>query len=60
MVATLKQGAIKEYFQNLLDRISKEVKSQGIGTHEFCGKWALKEEGLAIQKGWRDVNYFQV
>lgn len=54
MVATLKQGATREYIQKLLDRISKEVESKGVDAHKFCGKISVKEDGLAIQKRLRD------
>ncbi|MBL1280489.1 MAG: hypothetical protein COA33_009465 [Fluviicola sp.] len=54
MVAILKQGATKEYIQNLLDKIYKEVRTNGVDTKKYCGKINLKMDALDIQKGMRD------
>lgn len=54
MVATLKQGASKEYIAKLLKRISDEMVRQGVDTSKFCGKLSLKEEPLTIQRRLRD------
>lgn len=54
MVATLKQGASKEYIAKLLKRISDEIVRKGVDTSKFCGKLSLKEEPLTIQRRLRD------
>jgi len=54
MVTTLKQGATKEYIQKLLEKIYKEVRSNGVDTKKYCGSIALKKDALSIQKRMRD------
>jgi len=54
MVATLKQGATKEYIQKLLNKLSKETRLKGVNTLKYCGKIQLKEDALLIQKRLRD------
>lgn len=54
MVATLKQGASKEYIAKLLKRISREILRKGVDTTKFCGKLNLKEDPLTIQRRLRD------
>ena len=54
MVAILKQGATKEYIQKLLDKITKEMHTDGVNTQKYCGTIKLKEDALTIQKRMRD------
>jgi hypothetical protein len=54
MVATLKQGASKEYIAKLLKRISTEILRKGVDTSKFCGKLSLKENPVIVQRKLRD------
>ena len=50
MVITLKRGATKKCIQKLLDRIAKEMYTDGVNTQKYCGTIKLKEDPLTIQK----------
>ncbi len=54
MVATLKQGATKEYIDELLKKIANEIRPKGVNTRKYCGVIELKEDSLKIQKRLRD------
>jgi hypothetical protein len=54
MVSVLKKGAKKEYIEKLLKKISKEIRSKGVDTFEYCGKIKLNEDALVTQKNMRD------
>lgn len=54
MVLTLKQGASREYIEELLIKISREIRTKGVDTKKYCGLIELKEDALKIQKRLRD------
>jgi len=53
MVTILKPGATKKHIQDILERLAKEFKSNGVDVYKYCGKINLKTDALQIQKELR-------
>jgi effector-binding domain-containing protein len=54
MVTILKSGAPSESIQKVLDKLSSRKPKKGIDAQKYCGAIVFKEDGLVLQKRWRD------
>lgn len=54
MVTVLKPGATKKSIQDILEKLAKEFKSNGVDVYKYCGKINLKKDALQIQKELRN------
>lgn len=54
MVTVLKYGAPKESIKALLKKIGSRKPVKAIDAHKYCGVINFKEDGLELQKRWRD------
>ncbi|MFY0602216.1 MAG: hypothetical protein JXR03_21245 [Cyclobacteriaceae bacterium] len=54
MVTTLKPGAGKRSIQSLLKKLGERKPNKVIDATKYCGKVHFKEDGLELQKRWRD------
>ena len=51
---TIKQGATKKSIKNILEYLSKEIKSKGVDTYKYVGKISLNKDALNIQRELRN------
>lgn len=54
MVSVLKAGAGKRSIQYLLKKLRERRSKKGIDAYKYCGSVKFKEDGLTLQKRWRD------
>ncbi len=54
MVMVLKKGSDKKSIQAVLKKISKKSSKTGLKTSRYAGTVKFKEDGLTLQKRWRD------
>ena len=54
MTTVLKSGAGKRSIQDLLKKLSQRKTRKGIDASKYCGTVKFKEDGLVLQKRWRD------
>ncbi len=54
MVTVLKPGATKKSVQDILEKLAKEFKSNGVDVYKYSGKINLKKDALQIQKELRN------
>lgn len=54
MVMVLKKGADKKSIQTILKKITKKTSKNGLKASRYAGTVKFKEDGLALQKRWRD------
>ena len=54
MVTVLKSGATKKNIHDILEKLAKEFKSNGVDVYKYCGKINLKSDALQIQKELRN------
>lgn len=54
MVTILKAGAGKRSIQSLLRKLRERQSKKGIDAYKYCGTVKFKEDGLILQKRWRD------
>ena len=54
MVTTIKQGATKKSIDQILNNLTKNLKSKGLDAYAFVGKIKLKNDALKIQKDLRN------
>lgn len=54
MVTVLKAGSNKETIQSVWKEILEKPSRKSLDAYKFCGKVSFKEDGLTLQKRWRD------
>ena len=54
MVTILKAGAGKRSIQSVLKKIGERQLKKGIDAQKHCGTVKFKEDGLILQRRWRD------
>ena len=54
MVMVLRKGADKKSIQVVLKKITKKTSKNGLKASRYAGTIKFKEDGLALQKRWRD------
>jgi len=54
MVTILKSGAGKRSIQSVLEKITARQSKKGMDAFKYCGTVKFKEDGLTLQKQWRD------
>ena len=54
MVTILKEGAGKRSIQIILKKLGERKSNRAIDAHKYCGTVQFKEDGLVLQKRWRD------
>jgi len=54
MVTVLKKGSDKAAMQEVLEKVSSYQPKRGLDSFKYCGKVRFKEDGLKLQKQWRD------
>lgn len=54
MVTVLKSGAGKRSIQTILKKLGERQSKKGIDAYKYCGIVKFKEDGLNLQKQWRD------
>ncbi len=54
MVTILKSGAGKRSIQSVLKKINERQPKKGMDAFKYCGTVKFKEDGLTLQKKWRD------
>jgi hypothetical protein len=54
MVTVLKRGSDKATMQEVLKKVSSYEPKRGLDSLKYSGKVKFKEDGLRLQKQWRD------
>lgn len=54
MVTILKSGASKRDIQSVLKKLREQSPKKGLDAYKHCGTVKFKEDGLILQKRWRD------
>jgi len=54
MVTVLKAGSNKETIQSVWQKTLEKPPRKSLDAYKFCGKVSFKEDGLTLQKRWRD------
>lgn len=54
MVMVLKKGSDKKSIQAVLKKVSKKTVKTGLKASQYAGTVKFKEDGLTLQKRWRD------
>lgn len=54
MITKLKSGADKHSVRNILKKLIEHPSKKGINAFKYCGTVRFKEDGLTLQKQWRD------
>ena len=54
MVTILKSGAGKRAIQSILKNLRERSPKKGLDAYKYCGTVKFKEDGLTLQKRWRD------
>lgn len=54
MVMVLKKGSDKKSINAVLKKISKKSSKNGLKASRYAGTIKFKEDGLTLQKRWRD------
>lgn len=54
MVVVIKKSASKKEIKKALQDLSKSKSKKGIDISKYCGKVNFNEDGLTLQKKWRD------
>lgn len=54
MVTILKSGASKRAIQSVLKKLRERSPKKGLDAYKYCGTVKFKEDGLTLQKRWRD------
>ena len=54
MVTVLKAGSNKETIQSVWHKTQEKLPRKFLDAYKFCGKVSFKEDGLTLQKRWRD------
>jgi len=54
MVRVLKKGSDKKSIREVLKKITKKSSKNGLKASKYAGTVKFKEDGLVLQKQWRD------
>jgi hypothetical protein len=54
MVTVIKKGATKKTITSKLNKLGKKSVKKGLDAHRYAGTVKFKEDGLALQKQWRN------
>lgn len=54
MVMTLKKGSNKKSIRHVIKEITKKSTKTGLKASKYAGSIKFKEDGLVLQKRWRD------
>lgn len=54
MVMVLKKGSDKKSIQAVLKKVAKKTAKTGLKASQYAGTVKFKEDGLTLQKRWRD------
>ena len=54
MTTRLKSGESKDSINRLLKTLKNRKARKGLNAAKYCGSVNFKEDGLALQKCWRD------
>ncbi len=54
MVVVIKKGSSKKALSSLLKKASDSSSQKKLNAHRYCGVVKFKEDGLILQKRWRD------
>jgi hypothetical protein len=54
MVIVIKKGSSKRVLSTLLKKAIDSSKQRKLNAHRYCGVVKFKEDGLILQKQWRD------
>lgn len=54
MVMVLKKGSNKKSIREVLRKITKKSSKNGLKASEYAGTVKFKEDGVVLQKRWRD------
>jgi hypothetical protein len=55
MVTIIKKGSSKKTLAALVKKAStRKVSKKELDAHKYCGTVKFKEDGLTLQKRWRD------
>jgi hypothetical protein len=54
MVMVLKKGSGKKSIREVLKKITKSATKKGLKASDYAGTVKFKEDGLVLQKRWRD------
>ena len=54
MVMVLKKGSDKKSIQAVLKKAAKKTAKTGLKASQYAGTVKFKEDGLTLQKRWRD------
>ena len=54
MVTVIKPGTAKRKMESLLKKLREGTGKKGIDAKKYCGTVKFKEDGLVLQKRWRD------
>jgi hypothetical protein len=54
MVTVIKKGASKRMIEQQLKKAAKKTARKGLDSKVYCGSVKFKEDGLVLQKRWRD------
>jgi len=54
MVVVIKKGSSKKVLSTLLKKAIDSSKQKKLNARRYCGVVKFKEDGLILQKRWRD------
>ncbi len=54
MVIVIKKGASKKTISTKLNKIAKKSTKKGLDANRYAGTVKFKEDGLILQKQWRN------
>ncbi len=54
MVTVINEGSSKEEMEKALGQLLEKKDKKGFDSKKHCGKVKFMEDGLALQKKWRD------
>ncbi|WKN42869.1 hypothetical protein [Tunicatimonas pelagia] len=54
MVTVLKAGSDKETIQSVWQQLREKPPRRSLDAYKYCGTVRFKEDGLVLQKRWRD------
>ena len=54
MVTVIKKGSSKRSILEQLKKIAKKPSKKGLDAHQYSGTVRFKEDGLTLQKRWRN------
>lgn len=54
MVTIIREGSSKEEMEKALGMLLEKKEQKGFDSKKHCGKVRFEEDGLELQKKWRD------